>query len=81
MRRDQAEALLEAQDISFHMVFKDGRSWDQIPLGRRPSGVWYCGPIQLGVSIDFGTSAPDVIAQDSDKVVGVGPYEYADNCL
>jgi hypothetical protein len=47
-------------------------------LGRRPSGVWYCGPIQFGVEIEFSPSVPGVLfeATPSDTVGAVHSYEW-----
>ena len=61
-----------------------------IYLGRRPSGVRYCGPIQFGVLISFDTRSPYTRSKfgpvpppsaPSDVVRSVQPYELADDCL
>lgn len=82
MSREQAEAALQNDHLSFFTIFTSGKSWNYIPLGRRPSGNWYCGPIQFGISIDFGPITSDYPkTRPTDLVQTLASYELADNCM
>jgi hypothetical protein len=87
MTRAEVDAYLNDTDTGFFQRPTPGLPVlnDLAPLGQRPSGVWYCGPVQFGVEVDFKPSGPhsatSVLGSSTDTVSGIQPYEWYDDCL
>ncbi len=85
--RAKVDAYLKRLNTSYYQRTSPGEPLynDLVPVGRRPSGVWFCGPIQFGVEIDFRpdlASAPERVDGSPNDTVGkIKPYEWADNCM
>jgi len=80
--RSDVQGMLESRGISFFQRSGD-RTYDTlIPLGREPSGVWYCGPVLASVLISYEPGDGDnSVAEPADVIHSVTLDHWADNCL
>jgi hypothetical protein len=84
-RREQVKAQLRGEGLEVQDIWFGGvdAAHLHIPLGRRASGVWYCGPVQYGIAIRFNAApgSDGSSADGNDTVTQIEPFELADNCL